>query len=44
MTVTGSAYAMFLELPDNWQEIIKAEFREGKSMVEAHLALGLSAS
>lgn len=44
MTVTGSALAKYLELQEGWQEIIKNEFREGKSMVEAHLALGLSAS
>jgi hypothetical protein len=39
----GSGLALFMELPEGWNDIINDEFRLGKSMVEAHLALQISA-
>jgi len=40
----GSGLALFMELPEGWNDTINEEFRLGKSMVEAHLALQISAT
>ncbi len=42
--IKGSELALFMELPEGWEDMVMEEFRQGKSDIEAHLCLQLTAT
>jgi len=42
--IKGSELALFMELPEGWEDIVMDEFKQGKSDIEAHIALNISAT